>query len=89
MDTFICEKCDGHGVLRGLVYTRLGTPVEDYEVCGRCAGTGRLDWIENARGQKRFKNKMSGSKEWKDLNVSTVMGMGVRKNVSLFAEVLS
>jgi hypothetical protein len=39
----LCDKCNGTG----------SAPVKDYMLrCPKCLGTGKLDWIENARGGK-------------------------------------
>jgi hypothetical protein len=39
----LCDKCNGTG----------SAPIKDYMLrCPKCLGTGKLDWVENARGGK-------------------------------------
>jgi len=43
----ICSKCDGSGVH----YNRMDISTF---VCSKCLGRGKLDWIENIVGVKKY-----------------------------------
>jgi len=47
---FICDKCKGTGYEPG---QNLNSGI--LEICGKCLGHGKLDWIERVVGKKRPK----------------------------------
>lgn len=61
---FMCDKCNGYGILKiantiefeltNIRFKQQGPITEEY--CNKCLGTGNLDWIEYAIGEKNKEN---------------------------------
>ena len=48
MNEYICEECDGSGEGNSKPNRRFPS-----SICERCAGTGKLDWIDNILGARK------------------------------------
>ncbi len=50
----ICDKCNGSGVIRTTEQRgKHFYPIKTF--CEKCHGDGKLDWIENVTGKRRYR----------------------------------
>jgi len=69
-DEIICSQCNGEGFIIEEVgkeeWDERKIPIKN--ICDKCLGTGKLDWIENIVGKSHVKFTVNIQKQLKKVN---------------------